>query len=210
MSCADYRNVTITSYAYLNGEMNVTEYHNANCRKYGQSNGLQFYSLCDGSPLRLTDSQFGPEYYPSSHDHNYYVMKGTIFSLMYKIFLFALSEPTRLDKIRLHYYSDLHGGKILPVIYFFAIRDDQLVYDNLHAYETLGVVGSPFSETVNGRTNVTITVSSSSLPYSKVLMHISFLPYEKFFYLSEVEFFTLSSKSAATTNSSLLQGIDKN
>ena len=128
-------------------------------------------------------------------------------SITTKTSFFTLSEPTRLAKIRLHYYSDIHRGKILPVIYFYATRDDQLVYSTLHAYEGLGVVGSPFSETVNGCTNVTISVSSSSLEYRKVLMHISFIPNEKYFYLSKVEFFSLSSRSAATTNSSLLQGI---
>lgn len=153
------------------------------------------------------DSQLGPDYYTSTQDQNYYIMKGNRASFFYKNFLFTLSEPTRLAKIRLHYYSDIHRGKILPVIYFYATTQDQLVYNTLDTYEKLGVVGSPFSETVNGRANVTISVSSSSLEYRKVLMHISFIPNEKFFYLSEVEFFSLSSRSAATTNSSLLRGI---
>ena len=183
--------------------MNVSEYPGAQCRTYDNSH-LQSYSLCDGSPLRLTDSQLGPDYYSSTHDHNYYIMKDNGY---YRNFVFTLSEPTRLAQIRLHYYSDIHRGKILPVIYFYATKHNQLVYNTLDAYERLGVVGSPFSETVNGRTNVTISVSSCSLEYSKVLMYISFIPNDKYFYLSEVEFFSLSSRSAATTNSSSLRGI---
>ena len=105
----------------------------------------------------------------------------------------------------------IHQGKILPMICFYATRHNQQVYGTLDAYyERLGVVGSPFSETINynGRSNVTISVSSSSLAYNKVLMHISFIPNEKlFFYLSEVEFFSLSYRSDATTNSFLVQGI---
>ena len=187
--------------------MNFTEYPSAQCKPYDPNVNIHY--LCDGSPLRLTDSQLGPEYYSSTYDHNYYIMKRTRGTATYNTFLFILSEPTRLAKIRLHYYSDIHRGRILPIIYFYATRDDQPVYDTLNAYERLGVLGSPFSETVNGRTNVTISISSSSLAYRKVLMHIHFIPNEKYFYLSEVEFFTLSSKSAATTNSSFLQGIAK-
>lgn len=94
----------------------------------------------------------------------------------------------------------------MPVVYFYTVRDDQVEYHSFYAYERLGVVGSPLSETVNGRTNVTISVSSGALAYSKVYMFIRYFPVEKYFYLSEVEFFTLSSESAATTNSSSLQG----
>ena len=185
--------------------MNISEYRSARCRSYDNPH-YQAYSVCDGSPLRLADSQFGPVYgHSGTHDHNnyYYIMKGNRADYRYKNFHFMLSEPTRLAKIRLHYYSDILQRKILPIIYFYATRDDQLVYSTSHAFERLGVVGSLFSETVNGPTNVTISVLSSSLAYSKVVMHISFIPNERYFYLSEVEFFALS---VATTNSSLLQG----
>ena len=208
--CADYRKVTIANYAYHNSKVNISEYPASQCVRYDNHDPLlQLYSVCTGSPLRLTDSQLGPDHYSSTHSNDYYIFKGNTNAInVYQNFLFTLSEPTRLAKIRLHYYSDIHQGKILPMIYFYATRHNQQVYDTLDAYyERLGVVGSPFSETINGHSNVTISVSSSSLAYSKVLMHISFIPNEKFFYLSEVEFFSLSSRSDATTNSFLVQGI---
>ena len=113
-----------SEYAYLRNSVFGSERSSANCRPY--TSGLtgayiHNYDHCDGTQLRLTDSDFGSEQYSSS---DYYVWNtGT--SSHQLLFIF----PTRvnLTTITLHYYSDNLRG--LHRLRFFAVPDDFNVWD---------------------------------------------------------------------------------
>ena len=107
-----------SEYAYLRNSVFRSERSSANCRPY--ESGLDdrgsaytpHYTHCDGSQLRLTDSDFGPEQYSSS---DYYVWNAGSSNQLLFIF------PTRvnLTTITLHYYSDNTRG--LPRLRFYAV-----------------------------------------------------------------------------------------
>ena len=83
--------------------------------------GSEQYMHCDGTRLRLTDSDTGSEQYSSSY---YYEWRaGTEIRQLQFIF------PTRvnLTTITLHYYSDSQRG--LPRLRFYAAPDDFDVWD---------------------------------------------------------------------------------
>ena len=173
-----------SEYAYLGNSVFRSERSSANCRPY--ASGLsamagvftEDYTHCDGSQLRLTDSDFGSEQFSSS---DYYVWNTA--SIGRLLFIF----PTRvnLTTITLHYYSDNTRG--LPRLRFFAVPDNFSVWNGLSvSYSRVDIaVVLPDGEPA-GRRNVSVNFNFMNI--KKILMY-------KFgssiaFAVSEVEFFT--------------------
>ena len=139
------------------------------------------YTHCNGTQLRLTDSELGPE-------------KSINFSLYYEWgrettqLLFIFSTRVNLTTITLHYYS---GGQNngLPPLMFFAVLDNFYVWNNatFGNYTSVRVTGElPAADTGSrGRTNVSVNVNFNT---KKVLMVKERSDFT--FAVSEVEFFT--------------------
>ena len=114
-----------SEYAYHDDSVTRSESISANCRSYPPGSFLgglhpEHYIHCDGTQLKLADSNYGQEQYqPTDH----YVWRSTSTELLLFIF------PTRvsLTTITLHYYSDSVRG--LPRLIFYAVPDDFDVWD---------------------------------------------------------------------------------
>ena len=108
-----------SEYAYREDSVGEQESNIANCRLYpsGLRPGVDTrrYTHCDGTQLKLTDSDLGQNQF---HISDYYVwIAGSDAQLL---FIF----PTRvsLTTITLHFYSDSFRG--LPRLRFYAVPDD--------------------------------------------------------------------------------------
>ena len=139
------------------------------------------YTHCDGTQLRLTDSDVGSEQYSSS---DYYEWgAGTSSSP----FLFIFPTRVNLTTITLHYYSDNIRG--LPRLRFFAVPDDFNVWNATTAsYSRVDIAAVPPGGKLAGHRNVSINFNYTT---TKVLMYRS----DFMFALSEVEFFICNSKT---------------
>ena len=142
------------------------------------------YTHCDGTQLRLSDSDLGSEQYSSS---DYYVWNaGSLSSQL----LFIFPTGVNLTTITLHYYSDKVRG--LPCrLRFFAVPDDFDVWDALTAsygFEDITLV-LPGGEPA-GQRSVSINFNFTT---TKVLMYKSKSGF--MFSVSEVEFFIYNSKT---------------
>ena len=169
-----------SEYAYKEDSVGEHESPSANCRSYRE--GLQEnvfteqYTHCDGTQLKLTDSDLGQEQYQIS---DYYVwLAGSDAQLL---FIF----PTRvsLTTITLHYYSESVRG--LPRLTFYAVPDDFDVWDApTTSYPHASVLpgGEP-----EGRRSISINVNFNT---RKVLMYKFSSNTMIKFSVSEVEFFT--------------------
>ena len=114
-----------SEYAYEDDSVTRVERASANCRRYppathSQSIHPEHYTHCDGTRLKLTDSNFGQKQYQIS---DYYVWSSRTDEQLLFIF------PTRvsLTNITLHYYRDHVRG--LPTLIFYAVPDDFGVWD---------------------------------------------------------------------------------
>ena len=176
-----------SEYAYHKDSVNRAEIASANCTNYPSGlvtyhRSSEEYIHCDGTQLRLTDSNFGKELYSSSE---YYVWNaGTVPRQLLFIF------PTRvnLTTITLHYYSDSQRG--LPRLRFYAAPADFDVWDappGNSRYANIAAV-PPGEESV-GRRNISKNLNFST---TKILM----VKFGSNFTLavSEVEFFTCNGK----------------
>ena len=174
-----------SEYAYYDHSINRAESNRANCRNYPPGNAERIvhpedYIHCDGTQLKLTDSNVGLEQYQSS---DYYMWSSRNGEQLLFIF------PTRvsLTTITLHYYSDSDQG--LPRLTFYAVSDDFDVWDApIISYPRVDIAAVPPDGEPAGRKNVSISVNFNA---KKVLMFIygsNFL-----FAVSEVEF-SCSSK----------------
>ena len=172
-----------SEYAYKSDSVYRSERSSANCRPY--ASGLsdiagvltEYYNHCDGTQLRLTDSDFGSEQYRSS---DYFMWNGGSSSQLLFIF------PTRvnLTTITLHYYSD--GARGRPGLRFFAVPDDFDVWLALSTgYSFVDIAAVPPGREPVGRRNVSVNVNFN---IKKIVM----IKYSSSFALavSEVEFFT--------------------
>ena len=145
------------------------------------------YIHCDGTQLRLADSDLGQEQYSSS---DYYVWPiGRDGQLL---FIF----PTRvsLTTITLHYYSDSNRG--LPKLRFYAVPDDFDVWDaptTSNPCVNIAAV-APGGEPA-GRRNVSMNVNFST---KQLLMYKDKGSYQ--FAVSEVEFFKINMKVSEPAN----------
>ena len=141
-------------YAYHRDSVHRTERTSANCRNYLSGHELvprEHYIYCDGTPLRLADSDIGSEQLTVS---DYYVWPtGSKNSKLLFIF------PTRvnLTTITLHYYSTSVRG--LPRLRFWAVPDDFYVWNApIPSYSYVDVAAVPPSKESTGHRNVSITV----------------------------------------------------
>ena len=153
-----------SEYAYRDDSVNRAERSSANCRNYPsglQSGGFSDeYIHCDGSQLKLADSNLGREQYSSS-DY-YWWIAGSNEQL-----LFTFPTRVSLTTITLHYYSDSHQG--LPRLKFYAVSDDFNVWDALSTGTPhVDVASVPPGGGTAGHRNVSINVNFNT---RKVLMY---------------------------------------
>ena len=174
-----------SEYAYHQDSVSRADSDSANCRRYPVIAGLPagVYSMdyihCDGTQLKLIDSNVGQEQYQSS---DYYTWN----SLSGEQLLFIFPTRVSLTTITLHYYSDSDRG--LPRLTFYAVPDDFDVWDlPTISYPHADVASVPPGGEPAGHRNVSVNVSFNA---KKVLM---FKPGSNSqFSVSEVEFFTCS------------------
>ena len=176
-----------SEYAYHDHSVNRDESASAKCRRYPPSNlpgGLhtEDYIHCDGTQLKLADSNFGQEQYQST---DYYVWSSRSGEQLLFIF------PTRvsLTTITLHYYSDSVQG--LPRLVFYAVPDDFGVWDvPTTSYPQVNVASVLPGGEPAGHRSVSINFNFGT--HKKVLM----FKYGSTIRLavSEVQFFICSSK----------------
>ena len=148
----------------------------------------QDYTHCDGTQLRLTDSDLGSEQYSSS---DYYVWNAGSRSQL----LFIFSTRVNIISIILHYYSDNIRG--LPRLRFYAVPDDFDVWDApAVSYRFEDITRVPPGGEPAGPRSVSINFNYTT---TKVLMYKSrsdFMGKSDFkLTVSEVEFFICNSKT---------------
>ena len=174
-----------SEYAYHGDSVTRAESASANCRRYPAGNlqgGIfpEHYIHCDGTQLRLNDSDHGQEQYSSSA---YYVWPAG----RDRQLLFILPTIVSLTTITLHYYSGSDQG--FPRLSFYAVPDDFDIWDApTTSYAHVDVAAVQGREPT-GRRNASINVSFNT---KKVLMYIYSSSYQ--FAVSEVEFFKCESK----------------
>ena len=175
-----YQVVHPSEYVYESNSVTRSEEDEANCRMYpkmSEDQGIE-YTHCDGTQLRLADSDIGSDQYSSS---DYYVWNAESSSQLLFIF------PTRvnLTTITMHYYSDNARG--LPRLRFFAVPDDFNIWNALVAsYGHVDIAAVPPGEEPAGLRNVSVNLDFMNI--KKILMHK--FHSSTIFTLSEVEFFT--------------------
>ena len=192
MSINCYSTVLATScqiypseYAYHGGSVNRAESVSANCRRYppssqGQSIHPEDYIHCNGTQLKLADSNLGQEQYQSI---DYYWWPADSDGEL----LFIFPARVSLATITLHYNSDNDRG--LPRLRFYAVPEDFDVWDSLTtSYSHVDAV-VPSDGEPPGRRNVSINVNFNK---RRVVMYKFRSNFQ--FVVSEVEFFICSGK----------------
>ena len=181
-----------SGYAYLPHSVYSHERASANCRNYPpglQGNFIytENYVYCNGTQLRLIDSDIGSEQYSNSE---YYEWSAETRSQLLFIF------PTRINltNITLHYFSDsvrdLPRG--LPRLRFYAVPDNFNVWDApISSYIISDIAAVTQSSNVVGRRNVSVGFNVTTI---KLLMYKFRSTYS--FAVSEVEFFNHTCKQA--------------
>ena len=141
-----------SEYAYHRDSVYRNESASANCRNYpiglDPTARTKDYIHCDGTPLRLTDSDIGSEQFTIS---DYYVWTAETRSQLLFIF------PTRvnLTTITLHYYSDSTRG--LPRLRFYAVPDEFDVWESPSgSYSYVEVAAVPPDGEPAGHRNISI------------------------------------------------------
>ena len=182
-------------YAYHKNSVDRAEIPTANCINYeghlhpGLSVSTEDYVHCNGTRLRLSDSEVGPQsQYVSGY--NYQWSAGT--EIRQLLFIF----PTRvnLTNITLHYYSDSQRG--LPPLRFYAVPDNFNVWDAAPSSASVTVAAIPAgSQLTAGIKNISIDVYFNT---TKVLMVKAGSFYK--FALSEVEFISCFSGKLLVIN----------
>ena len=179
-----------SEYAYHRDSVYRTERTGANCRNY--PSGLvpgapsESHIHCNGTPLRLTDSDIGSEQYTLN---DYYVWLND--ERRSRQLLFIFPTKVNLTTITLHYYSDSVRG--LPRLRFWTVPEDFDVWDApFSSYSYVEVAEVPPVEEPSGQKNVhihhDIGVNTRKILLVKFSSSFSFA-------LSEVEFFTCTGKS---------------
>ena len=186
-----------SEYSYHEDSVYRTERTSANCRNYLQTelptepgvhpeNNIH----CDGTQLRLTDSDIGAEQYTPS---DYYVWLGDETRSSQLLFIF----PTRvhLTTITLHYFST--SGRGLPRLRFWAVPDNFDIWDApTSSYSYVEVAAVPPSEWSAGRKNVSVSFNVTTTKILMVKFSSSFS-----FAVSEVKFFNYNCKQTRSTSS---------
>ena len=166
--------------AYHRGFVYRTERDSVNCSQYPF--GLdpfvrsEDYIHCNGTPLRLTDSDFGSQHYTTS---DYYVWPAETRSSQ---LLFIFPTRVNLTTITLHYYHTSDRG--LPSLRFWAVPDDFDVWAAPAAsYRYVEVAAVPAGGEPAGHRNVSIGYEINTKKILLVKFGSTFS-----FALSEVEF----------------------
>ena len=155
-----------SEYAYQMNSVIESEISSAMCRPYAkglddQERATQNYIHCDGTQLRLTDSDLGTEQCSSS---DCYVWNAG--SSNHQL-LFIFPKKVNLTTITLHYYSD--GLKGLSRLRFYAVPDDFDIWDALTAsYSRVDIAAVPPNGELAGRRNVSVNVDFMNV--KKVLL----------------------------------------
>ena len=182
-----------SEYAYKRYSVYETERSSANCRLYGDETHviIHNYYHCDGSQLRLSDSNFGSEQYSSD---DYYVWNAQIAGSSGHQLLFIFPTKVNLTTITLHYYSDNVRG--LPRLRFYGVPDDFDIWDALAAsYSRVDTAAVPPGGEPVGRRNFNIHLNFTT---KRVLLNKHSSNFT--FAVSEVEFFTCIGKQANTSS----------
>ena len=181
-----------SEYAYRRDSVYRSERDSANCRTYPNlvpAARSEDYIHCDGTQLRLADSDFGPRQYTTSE---YYVWPAGSRSSQRLLFIFPIR--INLTTITLHYYHA--SGRGLPRLRFWAVPDDFDVWDApISSYSYVDVAAVPPDReqsgvNSSGQRNVSIHIVINT---NKILL----IKFSSNFTLavSEVEFFTCTGKS---------------
>ena len=179
-----------TAYAYLGDSVSRSEEDSANCINYpkipGESVSSDRYIYCNGTQLRLSDSEVGSQ--SQCHPSYNYEWSGT--DRRHLLFIF----PTRvnLNTFTLRYYRDKQRG--LPQLGLYAVPDEFDVWDSTPRDNRLVVISSVLpSEEPEGSSCINLPVSLLiSTATKKVLMVITRSNY--IFSVSEVEFYNCTGR----------------
>ena len=182
-----------SEYAYHVDSFTRTESASANCRSYPNNlEGLPpgifstDYIHCDGTQLKLADSDLGREQYSSG---NYYVWKAESDGQL--LFIVPVNQRVSLT-ITLHYYSDSVRGR--PRLRFYAVPDNFDIWDAPRtSFPHEDVTEVQPGEEPAGRRSISININFNTM---KVLIYKSSSDFE--LALSEVEFFRCSKKLFTT------------
>ena len=181
-----------SEYAYQTDSVHRNERASANCRNYqvGLESPVRSedYIHCDGTQLRLTDSDFGPGQYNTM---DYYVWSAGSRSSQ---LLFILPTRVNLTNITLHYYS-ADSGKGLPRLRFWAVPDDFDAWESPTASDSYVEVAAMPPVENSQSPKKTVTAQLISVNTKKILM-VKFAS-SFTFVVSEVEFYN----SCSTTHS---------
>ena len=176
-----------SEYAYHKDSVNRAETASASCRNYPSgldmiTRGSEDYIHCDGTQLRLTDSDLGKEQYSSSHYYEWPAVSNP------SQLLFIFPTRVNLTTITLHYYSDSQRG--LPRLRFIAAPDDFNAWDTPPGNSKYADIAAvpPGAESA-GRRSININVSFVT---SKILMVKLGSNFQ--LAVSEVEFLTCNGK----------------
>ena len=180
LSCQAYP----SEYAYHDDSLNRAESDSAKCRRYppathSQSIHPEDYIHCDGTQLKLIDSNFGQQQYQHT---DYYVWIAERDGELLFIF------PTRvsLTTITLHYYSDSVRG--LPRLRFYAVSDDFDVWNAITSgIPYVEVTAVPPGGEPAGHRSISINVNFNTMKVLTYKYSSSFV-----FAFSEVQFITCS------------------
>ena len=184
-------------YAYHSGSVSRAESDSANCRRYQSGfasyNASNQYVRCDGTQLRLTDSDLGSEQCTCITSDYYAWTAGTSNSQL----LFTFPTTVNLTTITLHYYSDSVSS--LTGLILYAVPDDFNVWDAPYAsYTHINIAQLPPDSVATGMRSVNVNFNLNT---KKVLMykyHSSFM-----LAVSEVEFFSDNCSKLSSMCSSI-------
>ena len=171
-----------SEYAYQEYSVYRYESVSANCKNYPSGlypkAGSEQYIHCNGTELKLADSDLGSEQY-SRNDYYVWLNETRNHQL-----LFIFPMRVNLTTITLHYYHT--GNRGLPRLRFWAVPDDFDVWDApISTYTYADAAAVPPSKEPAGRRNVSINYNLI-INTKKVLLFkfsSSFI-----FSISEVEF----------------------
>jgi hypothetical protein len=179
-----------SEYAYRDDSVATrVESSYANCRRYPAGNlpgGVHpdHYIHCNGTQLKLIDSNFGQERYQST---DYYVWSAGGEQL-----LFIFSRRVSLTAITLHYYSDSVRGR--PRLRFYVVPDNFDVWGaptSGNQYVGLASVPPNAGGEPAGRRRISVNANFNT---KKILMYMYEFNSSFMFAVSEVEFFRCNSK----------------
>lgn len=174
------------------------DHPSANCRQYCSNNNIPShppalditsYTLCDGSPLKLSDSQIGSSNDYMTDQDQYYCSSGSL------EILFVLSEKVQLSHIRLHIYNNwnepINGyyRSLAPTV-FSLMNDDYEIWEpqfsGVHVYGPHSIV----NDYITGPRNITVSALREIKTRKVVLTTLTAQHSSYQFCISEIEFYT--------------------